>query len=418
MKRFASTHRLPLTLFMTVGAVIGGIVVIFQAIGDIPSSIRVASNYSGFVSPLGASAGFAMPACGGSDPGSISPEPPAGSINNTVNHDELGSTPAGATRNSKGESVYQAPSGEWRSFSVESKESGPSGGTNSNNDPTSPTQPPLPPPPPGTRMPTAILEVRTVTTGSSWTRNDITIREGQEIALRWRSHNAQVCTAENFETADATSGETQQVEEPSLLEQRAYTLRCENSGRVAADQIVVRTLPTPPTAHLEVRNTTRDTSWTREKIIIGEGEDIALRWSSERAVSCSGTHFTTGGAGNGIDETVEEPAVGTERTYLLRCTNEGGSDNDEVRVTKPFHAPDLFTSHRIIRLDGVATLTWDLKGNDPAACTLEGPGVSRTTLVGISEQRVQITGQSVFTLDCPGGVSSVRIRTVGQTFES
>lgn len=414
-------HLTLIVLFL----VIGSTALFFGAMPVPPADTRFSSNYGGFVSPLGAGAGFAMPACGGSTPNNPTTrqetgKDPAGTFNNPSGSINVDEGEPGVVRNSNGNHVKEVRPNHWTrvEFKRDNQNSSSGGTGGSSGGGTGGGTTTNPPPPPGTPMPGVVLEVKNITTNSSWTRNDLTIREGQDIALRWRSHNAQVCTAENFETGGVTGGETQQVEEPPLLEQRAYTIRCENSGRVAAEQIIVETLPEPPTARLEVRNTTRDMSWTREKIIIGELDEVHVRWSSENANQCSGTHFTTGGATDGIDETVEEPAVGTERTYLLRCTNEGGSDNDEVRVIKPFFAPDLFTSHRIIRLDGVATLTWDLKGNDPAACTLEGPDVSRTTLVGISEQRVRITGQSIFTLDCPGGVSSVRIRTVGQTFES
>lgn len=174
-----------------------------------------------------------------------------------------------------------------------------------------------------------------------------------------------------------------------------------------------------PTARLEVRNISRTppTEWTGNNITIAPNDQIHLRWSSQNAVSCEAVHFTTGGATSGTDTDVVEPALDRTREYALFCSNSRAGAWDILQVSVSVTAPQLFTSHRIIRADDTATLTWDLNGNDPASCTLKGPALDRTTLAGVTQEQVQITGQSVFTLDCPGGSDQVRIRTTGQVFE-
>ncbi len=70
-------------------------------------------------------------------------------------------------------------------------------------------------------------------------------------------------------------------------------------------------------------------SLTASPATIDVGGTTTLGWTSTNATSCTGTHFSTGGAASGSVQL--SPPV--SRTYSVACTGAGGTANDSAGVT-------------------------------------------------------------------------------------
>lgn len=176
---------------------------------------------------------------------------------------------------------------------------------------------------------------------------------------------------------------------------------------------------------LKVKNNTAGTGWEDGPINIDPLDDLDLSWTSRNVVSCSGYNFNVpGSAVSGTQTTVVNPASGQSLTYTIICRSDGsGSVNDSVVVnaTGPGTGgpPTLTgTPAYVIRGDD-AVLEWDTNGNNPASCTLTGPGLSLSSLSGATGTRtVTIYGESTYTLTCPGGIDTATIRVLPELQET
>ena len=247
--------------------------------------------------------------------------------------------------------------------------------------------------------------------------DDNSITRGDSTTLRWSSSNATTCSGSGsgFSTGNATNGS----DGISPTSSTTYTVTCSGSGGSASDSVSVSVSspPSPPSASIEVRNTTQGGSWTGNNITINAGDQIALRWDSSNASSCNGSNFSTGGADDGETTTVTEPSAGSDTVYSVSCS----SASDSLRVTALGTTPELASNKSQVRQGESVTLSYNMQGNDPTQCTLVGPGVSY--LAGsFSGQTgtlsVSISGDSTYTLTCPGGEADVTVEIIPIIFDS
>lgn len=173
-----------------------------------------------------------------------------------------------------------------------------------------------------------------------------------------------------------------------------------------------------PSVDLEVRNNTAGTSWVDGPININPTDDLDLRWESSNVTSCSGSNFTVpNSAVSGTQTSVTNPTTGTSRTYTILCTGRDGSANDSVVVNATgsgVGGPPTLDSNPVYVIRGDdADLEWNTNGNNPASCTLTGPGVSISPLSAVTgTYTVTVYGESMYTLTCPGGIDTATVRVL------
>ncbi|MBX2866529.1 hypothetical protein KTR10_01020 [Candidatus Kaiserbacteria bacterium] len=258
------------------------------------------------------------------------------------------------------------------------------------------------------------------------------IQEGESTRVHWSSSNAVECRSTSSPLT--TGGDTEGTQNITLnrAQTKTFSIVCENSAGdtdSASTQVTVEEPSEPsgpgsspsPTATLEVRNTTGGGGWTSSNITILPGDQIALRWDSTNASACSGSNFNTGRADDGTTTSVNEPTGGNRTTYAVTCTGSGGSDSDSLRVTAQGLEPDLSISDEDVRQGESVTLTYNMQGNDPSQCSLVGPGVSY--IAGSFSQQsgsiaITISGDSTFTLTCPGGFAEATVELIPVIFDS
>ncbi len=76
--------------------------------------------------------------------------------------------------------------------------------------------------------------------------------------------------------------------------------------------------------------------WQTSNATINAGDPVYLRWVSANTTSCTataGNGFGTGGATNGRDDDINEPAAGRSEDYSVRCVGPGGAATDSIRIT-------------------------------------------------------------------------------------
>lgn len=179
-----------------------------------------------------------------------------------------------------------------------------------------------------------------------------------------------------------------------------------------------------PDVTLQVRNITKAGNWTSNDISIDPIDEIRLRWFSTNADSCAAvqpgasgfaTEGLTGAPGSPVvDSTINEPAAGTSFTFRIACTGPGGTGRDSLIVSAGTGgAVTLDGDPPFVPVGEDATLTWDTTTNDPAACTLTGPGVNMSSLPSIiGSTDVPIFGESTFVLNCSGNTDDATIRVL------
>lgn len=193
-----------------------------------------------------------------------------------------------------------------------------------------------------------------------------------------------------------------------------------HSGYVAARCQRILEVGNSNTVGIEV--STPDTPRTSNDITIDPGEQITLYWNSEKFSKCDGVNFTTGGATDGQTDAVTEPTAGNTKTYTVNCSSPSGgganagpgpSANASLNVTMTNYGTiDLTADPNFVHKGETTDLTWNIKDNPPASCTLNGPGIpSGTTLDKVNKPySVAIYGVSTFTLTCPGGTDTATVR--------
>ena len=262
-------------------------------------------------------------------------------------------------------------------------------------------------------VPTATLERKV---NGSWGAGDVTIAAGTRVDLRWSGANATSCSGSGsgFGTGGNTSGHDWFIDEPTAGNSRTFTVTCTGGGGTASDSITV-TAAADPTATLQVKFLG---SWhTDDYVGIIETDNIALRWSSTNADSCSGSGsgFSTGGNINGTDWQITEPTLGNSITYTVTCSGGGVSASDSITVTtnlgyqptatleRKVNSGPWSTSNVNINVGDQVSLRWS--STDATSCL--GGGFGGGGYIGASGTDNTITeptaGNSItYTLYCYG----------------
>lgn len=214
---------------------------------------------------------------------------------------------------------------------------------------------------------------------------------------------------------DTSNGITKNPQfSPAILGTWQYRAKCSNEGGSSAwvklEHLVVDS-DQSPTVIIEVRNTTQDTAWTSDDIVIDLGDQVALRWDSTNVSSCTGSNFSTGGNVSGSNNDVTEPAANSNTTYTVACTGGHGNASDSLNVSVGAGTvPEVEVDPSIVRPGDSTTITWK---NATGACTLTGPGVN---MAGMTESTgsvdVTVNGESTYTITCPGGSDSATVKVL------
>lgn len=292
--------------------------------------------------------------------------------------------------------------------------------------------------------------VARVTSGGVTTTytTDTTIRWDDTVVIRWNNITFDAATFNCNATAGFTySGPSITGNSPAATPApgvtQPYSLSCTDSN--GSDSDVIRlTVPPPPSADMDVK-TAATSVWTTNTatpFIIGPTEDAHLRWNAVGADSCSasvtgpggGGGFSTANAISGTDLNIVEPNVGFYSTYHITCPGPGGNAADQVEIQRPAPTPILTVSDNLVDIGGQVTLSWNTNFNDPASCTLTGPGLTYAipSASGSYPSPITINGESNFVLDCapniispttglpvnPGGSDTERVSVTGRLIES
>lgn len=157
----------------------------------------------------------------------------------------------------------------------------------------------------------------------------------------------------------------------------------------------------PPTADLEVQNTTTGSDWTGNNITIDVGEEIALQWTSDYAISCSGDNFSTGGDTDSSQTDVTEPVLFDTVQYTLSCTGGGGTAFDWLEVYADGDPPTITGNPKVITSGSQSTISWNTNDALPEMCSVTGPGINESPLVSATgSDVVTVNRESTYTIDC------------------
>lgn len=180
----------------------------------------------------------------------------------------------------------------------------------------------------------------------------------------------------------------------------------------------------PVSVIVEVQNTTEGSGFTTSDITIADGDEIEIRWTSSNASSCSFGNFDGdppgGGATNGVDFTITEPAGGSNTTYTVQCVNGPDTANDQITVISTGAPPNISADDTLVPPNTIVDVHWDVGGNNPADCSVTGPGVDVTpTLTATGTEAVIIDAEATYLIDCgAGGSDSETIRLQEVIFET
>lgn len=223
----------------------------------------------------------------------------------------------------------------------------------------------------------------------------------------------------------------------SVSNTQTFTLTASNVyGQCSSPKSVTVTVPPPtgPAVTLSRCNVTTDpqncnagsSGWGTDDITVITGHQVHLRWQSVNATSCSGSNFATGGSANGTATNVSEPTSSSSpKTFTVQCDDTDPTTPEataQLRISANDVAPTLTASVTTIRINETFALEWNLNGNDPAQCTITGPGSTQTAQGSMSTQtgttNIAALGTATYTLSCPGGSDSVSIQVLAEVFES
>ncbi len=157
----------------------------------------------------------------------------------------------------------------------------------------------------------------------------------------------------------------------------------------------------PPTANLEVQNTTTGGDWTGNNITINVGEEIALQWTSDYTISCSGDNFSTGGDTDSSESDVSEPVLFDTIQYTLSCTGGGGTVFDWLAVYADGDPPTITGDPKVVTSGSDSTISWNTNDALPENCSVSGPRLNESPLTSVTgSEVVTVTRESTYTIDC------------------
>lgn len=164
---------------------------------------------------------------------------------------------------------------------------------------------------------------------------------------------------------------------------------------------------------------------------VASGSSTKLTWSSTNATSCTGGGFSTGNATSNATGVSTGPLT-SAATYTITCTGSGGSTTKSVTVgitggtCTDSGTPTLSVTPNIVQVNTATNITFSFSvPSTSGSCTLTGPGVSQTITATAActlsastytANNLTVTGQSIYTLSCPGGRTAKAIVNVTPNF--
>jgi len=191
----------------------------------------------------------------------------------------------------------------------------------------------------------------------------------------------------------------------------------------------------PPTASIEV-SVNGGAPVSTSPVDIFPGDELELNWISD-AISCSSLTsgdldpadtdtFSTGSVPVGSDNTVPEPIDGGEVVYSVFCDGLTGSVSDSITVRTLSTVIELEVIPTVTDIGGMVEIVWDVRGNDPTACSLSGPGGFSAALSTASGSMMSpaVQGESTYNATCgsngfnPGASQDATVRITGTLIET
>ena len=158
----------------------------------------------------------------------------------------------------------------------------------------------------------------------SLTADDTNIDSGDSTMLRWSSTYADYCTASGAWSGGKGTGSNNSQSTGSLTNTKTYTITCYNNAGVSASDSV--------TVNVDDNNGSRpNVSIRADDTSIRSGDRTRLRWTVSNADSCRASDDWSGSKSRyGSSEYTDD--LYDDSTFRITCTNENGSDSDEVTV--------------------------------------------------------------------------------------
>lgn len=205
------------------------------------------------------------------------------------------------------------------------------------------------------------------------------------VSLTWQSNGADSCTATGGWTGTKVLSGSESV---SPAADTTYILTCRNTAGVStARQVSVTVVPiAAPTVALSAGASS-----------VQPAGAVDLTWSSTNADTCTASADWSGGKATSGTETVTPTR---DSTYVLTCSNAGGSAVQEVRIRViPAVAPptvNLMSSASSVTLNDSVSLVWSSSGADSCEATGQWSGVKPTS----GTETVAPTANSTYALTC------------------
>ncbi len=246
----------------------------------------------------------------------------------------------------------------------------------------------------------------------SLTASPSSISYGNSSTLYWSTSNATSCTASNsWSGSKVATGGSQST--GALTSSRTYSISCSGPGGTSSDSVTVSVSYALPTVSLSIN-----------PLSVVYGDSATLTWSTSNATSCSafdgwsGNKAASGGSQN-------TGALTENTSFRLVCTGPGGSSQSAVLATVITGSGASLTSDKelfshLVRPNGIITLTYNVGTSAPGTCTIRKGGIAIYSInnsSGTFQDRVE-GGEVIYTLDCPGNQSSIKVRTLPEFQET
>ena len=163
-------------------------------------------------------------------------------------------------------------------------------------------------------IPSVTLEAKD--TSGNWQSDDVTIKQGGDVDLRWSSSNVSTCELDGA-SVNVNGSKT----ETDLSSTQTYEVTCRNTlGTSVTDDVEVK-----------VASVTLNASPNPVK----SGSSTMLSWSSNEVNSCTATEgagFDTG-AGSATSGSDESGSITASETFKIECATDGPTVNASTTVS-------------------------------------------------------------------------------------
>ena len=184
------------------------------------------------------------------------------------------------------------------------------------------------------------------------TADPSTVAEGNQSILTWTSQNAYQCVADGGPWTGIKLLASSEATVP-LFETTTFVITCTGDGGTvsASAVVVVNDIPDAPIVDL-----------TATPIVVNEGEQATLSWTSQNATNC----FASGGPWSGAKTINGTEAVGplqTTSSFAITCRNAAGVEVTDTATVTVVDTPDaptviLTANPTVVDEGGQTVLNW------------------------------------------------------------